>query len=155
MTQQEAEIVNMDPIVGHIGANFIRTVDFDHINTGTKEQSSPRSQRESKGIRLKDRSLPNIRVVQKPASRIHLRMLSALPKSELGLLDHTLEDPWFDYLYEQTAGLGANVYVYDSGFRLTHRVSLVLFWLHPDIPGLSNTWIRNLPPLTQHQNLLQ
>ncbi|KAL8895691.1 MAG: hypothetical protein Q9207_008063, partial [Kuettlingeria erythrocarpa] len=65
MTRQEAEIVNLDRIVGHIGANLIRIVEFDHVNTGTKEQfSSPRSQRKSNGTRLNNRSLSDIRVGQ-------------------------------------------------------------------------------------------
>lgn len=121
MTQQEAEVVNGDLIVGHIAPNQMEVIFHDHVR---KDHLSVRSQRTSNETRLETRDLPAVQLWRRYGSALHLRMLSTSAIGLVGQLQHTLDDPQFDYVFEETAGAGAHVYVYDGGFLLNHQVSL-------------------------------
>ncbi|KAL8743679.1 MAG: hypothetical protein Q9184_008085, partial [Pyrenodesmia sp. 2 TL-2023] len=121
MTHQEAEVVNKDLIVGHIAPNQMEVTFYNRVNTRTNEKLSSRSQRTSNETRLGTRRLPEFQLWRRYGSALHLRMLSTSAIGPVGRLQHTLDNPQFDYLYEGTAGAGADIYVYDAGFQLNHQ----------------------------------
>ncbi|KAI4184694.1 MAG: hypothetical protein LQ348_004511 [Seirophora lacunosa] len=120
MTREEAEVVNNNPIVGHIGINRIKRRREGGVKSRNLGHIPFYSSKNPNATRLVSRA-PNWRLERRPESDLHLRMLSCPPRSRLRDLDGNLQNPRDDYLYEATGGLGAYIYVLDEGFVLNHQ----------------------------------
>lgn len=135
MTRKEAKAAYKNPMVGEMVPNKMETVWFDEVDPNWTNQSSHRSTAQAKGTRtsrfdgtkIEERVPdPNWVIAQQPGSPLHLRMLSCDPQGILGYLHFTLDDPQYDYMFEQNEGRGSFIYVVDVGFDLAHQVGLLV-----------------------------
>ena len=65
---------------------------------------------------------PTIATIER--SQPHLKILSLFPNTNIAEFSDT--NPLLDYAFEQSAGLGTFVYVFDGGFNWNHAVCALL-----------------------------
>ncbi|KAL8830646.1 MAG: hypothetical protein Q9170_005645 [Blastenia crenularia] len=132
MTLEEALIINRAPIVNAMGPNTMRkSLHSDQPSPKRTRWMGESSRERSNGTRLNSRD--ESRFDTRPDSALHLRMLSADPLINLGHLWHTLNDPQYDYRYEESLGKGMTVYVLDAAFDLSHSEFIRGYDLVPQI----------------------
>lgn len=123
MTREEAELVNLNPIVEGIGPNRIKRISYGRSNAGSNKQSLSSSKRRANATRLLARDEPPWVIEQRDESELHLRMISCTPEGRLRDLQANMRDDQYDYRFEETLGKGATIYVMDEGFEFEHQVN--------------------------------
>ena len=108
MTKEEALVVNKDPIVDMMTRNDRVKVMRNRMANSTLSHL------------LGSRVITPV-VIRVDHQHRYQQMLSARKQESISSMLHDI-NLGHQYLYEQSAGLGTYVYVFDSGFDLYHQV---------------------------------